>query len=105
MKRRNALLYTEHELRAMQDKANVRTLSKLVEQQIKLNDGRKALEASLFSKLFKRADYHAGDVVFISQELYPAINFSCGQIKYSAHIKQNEYLVSTKAFTPTEIGK
>lgn len=105
MKRRNALLYTEQELEAMQNEANARALSSLVEQQIKLNDGRKKLEADLFSKLFKRADYHAGDVVFISQELYPAINFSCGQIRYSAHIKRNEYLVSAKAFTPAEIGK
>jgi hypothetical protein len=105
MKRRNALLYTEQELEVMQGEANAKALSQLVEQQIKLNDGRRKLEANLFSQLFKRADYHAGDVVFISQELYPAINFNSDQIKYSAHIKRNEYLVSAKAFTPAEIGK
>jgi len=104
MKRRNALLYTGQELAAMQSEAESKALSKLVTQQIALSGGRKALEAELFGRLFKRADYHAGDVVFISMELYPAINFSCNQIKYSAHVKRNEYLVSAKAFTPVEIG-
>ncbi len=104
MKRRNALLYTEQELKDMQSAANSKALSQLVNQQVILNDQRRKLEAELFSNVFKQADYHAGDIVFISEELYPAINFNCGQIKYSAHVKRNEYLVSAKAFTPVEIG-
>lgn len=104
-KRPNALHRTPEENAAIEQAAISKAINLMVAEQMALNAGRKELETKLFSELFKKADYAAGDVVLISESLRPAVDFKCSQIKYSNYLAKNEYIVTSRALTPKVIGQ